>query len=305
MDIVTALAVLSPFPVDMHDNHLNYQGAYHPRMIPTQVLDQQQLEHHLLHGISSDPEKPAIIALSLNHQELAWRFLDGLPSQHNISANLDRSMRQWVQAQLTKHNIQSDGSHFYIKENAHNKLKTKRIIEKADNSVRSMLNAIQWPLWQGPLLIGQGEKTVIQAQPLLPSITLSKEEWNEAGFSAALCRLALLRYQKGSDQNIPEWITTGLSLVAQHKTEGSGPSPRRMLRLRQQAGKTAIKNMWDDTLQQAFDPELAKACCAPLVHTREKHKLASLLTLLHNQVDIEQAISIAYGRSLDSLLSKP
>ena len=305
MDIVTALAVLSPFPVDMQEQHLSYQGAYHPRIIPVEALNHEQLSKHLLNGISTDSEIPILIALRLNKEELTWQFLDNLSPQHNISAKLDHQMRQWVQQKLKQHEIPSNGASFYINAKAHNTIKMKRIITKADSSVRSMLNALQWPLWHGPVLFELGDTQKIHAHPLMPVITLEKNQWNEHGLSAALCRLSLLRYQKGTAAQIPEWILQGLSLVAQHKTEGSGPSPRKMLKLRQKAGATAIKNMWNKIHGQAFSADLAKACCAPLVHTRHKHKLASFLTLLNNQIDVEQAMRIAYQRDLSSLLSKP
>lgn len=302
MDIVSALAILSPVPGEMHDQSLFFAGSLHPVTIPLQSLSQKQRRHLLRHGSSSDQEAALSLALKSGDEMLSWELYNRLSLEHVLSASVDLQIRSWVAGQLKAMDMPADGSHIRIKAERAQLQQLKRRMQHIESSVRHMLSSLPWPLWSGPLLIVAADEDAIVERPVLPILRISAASWNEAGVSAALCRLALQRYQQGG-QELPIWLLSGLSQVAAAKTSGTGPSPRRMLRRRQRAGKEAIQAMWQG--QQDFDAELAMAVCAPLAHTRHRHRLGSLIALLNHDVAVERALIIAYQRDLDSLLKKP
>ena len=305
MDIVTALAVLSPFPVDMQESTLTYQGSFHPRIIPVTSIEPADRKSILSHGTTTDPELPVRIALALNDEQLAWQLLDALPPQHNNSSSLDEHIRNWVQRQLTARNYAIvDLQHIVFQKSI--KL-NKRDINRAHQSVIDMFSSLQWPLWHGPLLISHDKaasETQLVQRTVLPEIILSTKDLNDLALSQAICRLAMARYQRGQQQLAP-WLQVGLAEIIRNKCDGSGPSPRSMLKIRNKAGIPTIRHMFQATKADAIDVKLAKACVAPLVHTRHKHRLHNLFELLINDVSSEAAIKIAYQRDMHSLIGKP
>jgi hypothetical protein len=99
----------------------------------------------------------------------------------------------------------------------------------------------------------------------------------------------------------PPWLETGLMEVAKAKARGDGPSPLRMLAIRQRAGKDAIARLF---AAPAPDAQLALAVCAPLVHTRRRPLLPNFLDLLRHDAGTEGALRLAYGLTIDQLIEE-
>ena len=305
MDIVTALAVLSPFPVDMQETTLTYRGSFHPRMLAVAAKNDDDLADILQHASTRDPEMGIRIALSLEKEALAWTLLDALPVQHNVSSSLDMRMRRWVAHNLDQRQISHTelSTLILVKQ----PLLKNRAATRAMNSVQEMLSSLHWPLWHGPLLISmdtEASETRIIKRALMPEIILHDPQTDEVALSQAICALALQRYERGQ-HHLPLWLRQGLLAVVRHKCEGSGPSPRRMHSLRQTKGLAQLRQLFHARQEQDLDHALAKAVVAPLVHTRQKHRLANLCELLINNMDSANAIKIAYGRDLQSLIDEP
>lgn len=305
MDIVTALAVLSPFPIEMQENTLTYRGSFHPRIVAVAAKNDPDLAEILIHAQSPNPEMGIRIALALKQETLAWRLLDTLPTQHNISSSLDKQMRSWVAQTLRQRGI------------AYNELNTliltknlrlkNRAATRALSSVQDMLSSLHWPLWHGPLVVGMEDPQTqarMISRALMPEIIVPAHAANEIALSQHICELAILRYERGQQQ-LPLWLRQGLLNIVPHKCEGSGPSPRRMHKIRQEQGHAAIRQLFLVSQTKDLDQALAKAIVAPLVHTKQKHRLANLCELLLNNMDSENAIKITYGRDLQSLIDEP
>ena len=100
----------------------------------------------------------------------------------------------------------------------------------------------------------------------------------------------------------PAWLRAGLRAQAEATARGEGPSPRDMLAARQALGPEGLRRLLAPG--EAVDPAAALALCAPLAASLRRQRLGALLDLLRNGVESETAIGIAYGLSLDDLLSR-
>ncbi len=312
MDIVSALAVLSPYPVEMHPAHLVYSGSYHPVIIPSAELSPAQRQVHLSQGSSSDPDAAILLALLAGDSELAWSLLNAKSLRYVPNAELDLRLKWWVAQELAALNLPASGAHMHVlnpdRQNPH----TVRKIQLAEQHIQEMFSSFSWPLWSGPLLIRKIDERIpesIRTRPVFPIINLHEQHWNDMDAGAAMAELVLERYRQGGDP-WPQWLVVGIREIAKHKVDGSGPSPRRMLGIRKKAGTEAIHHLWKhkrqpDSVLSDSETNLAKAYCAVLMHTRHKHKFASFLALLSNKIDPALAFQIAYDRSLTSLLEQP
>ena len=312
MDIVSALAVLSPYPVEMHPAHLVYSGTYHPLIVSCAELTPAQRQVHLSKGSSSDPDAAILLALLADDSELAWSLLNDKSLRYAPAAELDLRLKWWVAEQLAALNLPATGAHLHVRNTEKKNPHSVRKIHLAEQSIQEMFSSLPWPLWSGPLLIQKidaKKPETIQTRPVFPIINLNDAHWNELDAGAAIAELVLQRYRQGGAP-WPQWLIVGMREVAKHKVDGSGPSPRRMLKIRQKAGADAAHQLWkhkrsSDSIFTEQDTDLAKAYCAVLMHTRHKHKLASFLALLSNQIDPALAFQISYERSMDSLIEKP
>ncbi len=302
MDIVSAIAVLSPFPVEIDQDRLYFAGAFHPQCISAQILNKEQRRLVLQQTPTRNPESSIMLALRFDDEELAWSLLNQLSFKFVPSPDLDLRIKAWSAKQLAALKLNAEGPNIRLALSTSHNQKLRRKVQRAETSVRSMLSSLPWPMWFGPLVIHESEQAAIISRPITPLIQLPEKQLNEEEISKALCRIALERYQQGQSA-LPEWLMTGLGEVAVHKTLGTGPSPKRMLKIRSAAG---LQNIRDLCVNNAIvDPKLACAVCAPLVHTRNKHKLASFIALINNKVDAESAFKIAYGRDFKSLIENP
>lgn len=175
-------------------------------------------------------------------------------------------------------------------------------------ATREVLAALAWPRWVGPVVVvadDLGARDPMPghrqlARPALPIIRLDQPRERETRgelLGAELTRLALT-LEPAPTGGWPAWLRVGLEEVTRAKVRGEGPSPLKMLGIRQRAGANALAELLLDPTPNA---ELAGALCAPLVHSRRRHLLANLLDLLRGGAQSAGAIQVAYGLSLQQL----
>jgi hypothetical protein len=175
-------------------------------------------------------------------------------------------------------------------------------------ATREMLASLAWPRWVGPVVVvaeDLGARDPMPGKrflprPALPMVRLdSPNDHVTRGeqLSVELTRL-VLALEQAPTNGWPPWLRTGLEEVVKAKVRGEGPSPLKMLGIRQRAGANALAEL---LLDPTPDPELAGALCAPLVHTRRRHLLVNLLDLLRGGAQSAGAIQVAYGLTLQQL----
>ncbi len=181
-------------------------------------------------------------------------------------------------------------------------------VRRALDDVRTLMGALPWPRWAGPLVIFvDGDERGIPAagvvRPALPLLRMQREIDGKAvdlraSAAAMIARLALdLSVPPASGW--PPWLRAGVSEVARARAAGEGPSPRLMRERRVAAGPQVIRSLVTATDDHP-DHELCGALVQPLVAAERSERLISLLDLLRQGASSEGAVRIAFGLTPES-----
>lgn len=304
MDIVSALAILSPFPVEIQEKYYTFAGSYHPIIIPTATLSPEQHHSFLSNGHSSNIEAAFLIALRIHDYQLAWDLYERIPPEHIPSINMNNQTQLWIAHELALKKIPNDLNGVVIRSSQPTHRKKLKNCQRIRSSLFQSYSSLPKILWTGPILLEDADSNAIIPRPLLPTIQLDNASWTDDEICRHMSRLILQRY-KPPAQGWPQWLLAGLAEVTLAQFRGQGPSPRKMLRIRSNAGAQAIRALWKDpTATDSDKQQLAQALCAPLIHSRTRQHLASFLDLIRNDLDPASAYRIAYGLSLEDLLTQ-
>ncbi len=310
MDIATALLCAPLPPAEFHPGCAVFPGAVTPIVVPLHDLPSKLQNQWIISNPHAALCDKLHAAFQTDNEAAAWTLLDALPSRQVLDPQSDAIIRLWSAKTLA--NLQTslplDGRCIFL--GAPLSQTQKYHIRTATQTIHELFSSLLRPAWIGPVLIEVRSETNTKkallvtdtykqtlSRPVLPALHVvlpdKKIDAQELQQMVAqiLCRLTLQRLEK-PDAPWPQWIQVGMELVAAERCAGTGPSPRAMRRIRQTAGNAAIVH----ALQTGeATPDLAKALCEPLLHSKRRHHLSSLLDLLRNGTRTSDALRIAYG----------
>lgn len=181
----------------------------------------------------------------------------------------------------------------------------------ARRAVDLLFAALPQPQWVDPLvLVGvpegeDGPAGVLAeiARPALPVCHLRLPEETDDLRPVLAERLAHLRLDLAAppEGGWDTWLRAGTAGVCRLRGEGRGPSPRRMHRIRREAGVAAIRHL---LAGRSEDRELATAVVAPLLHSHRRERFDDLLETLRAGIDARQALAIAYELTPEKLVEE-
>jgi len=178
--------------------------------------------------------------------------------------------------------------------------------------VQGVLGSLPWPRWLGPLLCVPRDDRLLAAlptshtalvRPALPVLAVNiaaPRELRRSVIAAGLAHLAL-DLTAPPPAGWPAWIHVGTAGVCAAVARGEGPSPRLMWQRRQAAGGAGIARLFASAEP---DRELATAVCAYLLHSSRRGRFAAFLDPLRHGASSETALLIAYGVSVDDIISQ-
>ena len=311
MEICALFALLAGDPVMVTDHGLVFAGVDAPLIIAGDLIP-SETRNLWLAGRHDVPPAQRIAALwSADAPVQAWDLMQ----RHRIGIGEDmavyQAMLRWVARQQSDLDWPGGMNQaiMVITADGPASRNTHRRLEGGLRDLRTMLDSMPWPRWAGPLVIltpgatlaGMSSDQNRLARPAMPVIRIPAE--NDAidqrqAIARAACDIYWALSFPPAD-GWPRWLLDGMTGVAEARSQGQGPSPRRMLAHRRQAGTDALRQL---LLDRRHDPELATAVCAMLIHSLRRRHLPNLIDMLRNGVDSLSALHIAYGLELDHLV---
>ncbi len=307
MDPTVLFLVLQPTPVTVDRHAVTWRGGLVPVVMPLMSLPPVPRARIVLAHDSLPLEIRVGTALEAGLTDEAWALVVRTPGPVTRTLGLDLVLAGWTANELARLKLPATRDAIVV-------LTTNgRPVPGMDPATalgvtREMFSALAWPRWSGPVIVVADDLAARDPMPGLPRImrpalpmlrvqrpaerlTLSEL------LSVELTRL-VLALEPAPAGGWPAWLRIGLEEVAKAKVRGEGPSPLKMLAIRQRAGTNALAEL---LLDSTPDAELAGALCAPLVHTRRRHLLSNLLDLLRGGAQSAGAIQRAYGMTLQQL----
>jgi hypothetical protein len=309
MDPAITLTALGNQPVVIDRTTGELRGALLPVLVPLPALSPAMRASWLLPHDDIDLAVRVSAALDAGVERPAWTLI--AQQTNPLVGRLELVLNLWCARELARLGLpgRQNGWVLVIATPAPAGLESDATL--ALSSVRDMLSSLNWPRWSGPLLLvgdqpgasdpGPGRDILIRpAMPMLRLRTPAAGTTPAEDLAARLSTLAL-ELTAPPERGWPAWLQAGLEEVAKAKVRGEGPSPLKMLALRQHAGTEALT-----TLLSSASPDraLCEALCAPLVHTRRRPQLPNFLDLLRHGVDVPGALRLAYGLTIDQLVSE-
>lgn len=312
MDPLTALLPLIP-PIDIDAKRVVAAGPIAPVLAPAAVYPVEQQADWLL----ADPDTPLAdqirLALASNLAPVAWHILAQQPGSVVREPGVRGVLEQWTSGRREAWHLPDGDRRMVIVGDTDGltNVDIGNLIAGLD-SANEVVAALPGPRWIGPviLVIGGHDHPALparaqqSARAALPAFRIAPQRTGieqRAAVAAQAARVYLTLSQPPAT-GWPTWLVDGIAGVAAARARGQGPSPRRMLRIRQQAGPSAIRSVLAGHTQ---DAELATAICAPLCHRLRSHRLGELLGSLRGSGDSLAAIAISYGFDLDHLVTRP
>jgi hypothetical protein len=246
-------------------------------------------------------------ALEAGLTDEAWALVVRAPGPVTRSLGLDLVLAGWTARELARLNLPATRDSLMVL-TANGRPAPGMDAATALAATREMFSALAWPRWVGPVVVVADDLAARDPMPGLTRITrpalpmvrvgpASEQTTRGELLGVELTRL-VLALEAAPATGWPPWLRIGLEEVAKAKVRGEGPSPLKMLAIRQRAGANALAEM---LLDPRPDAALAGALCAPLVHTRRRHLLSNLLSLLRGGAQSAGAIQLAYGMTLQQL----
>jgi hypothetical protein len=307
MDLTALLATLNPSPVVVEHTTVTWSGAFVPVVLPLAALPPAQRARLALSYESIPLEVRVGAALDAGLVNEAWALLLRTPGPISRTLGLELTLSAWAGREQARLHLPATRDPILVL-TASGKPVPGLEVAFALTTTREMLSALSWPRWAGPVVVVvddlgdrdpmPGSQRVVR--PALPMVRLGTPPANctrSELLGIELTRL-VLELEMPPPGGWPAWLRVGLEQVVQAKLRGEGPSPLKMLGLRQRAGADGLAKLLTDPTPNA---ELAGALCAPLVHTRRRHLLAKLFDLLRGGGQAAGAIQLAYGLTLAQL----
>ncbi len=312
MEICALLALLGSDPVAVNDHGLVFAGVEGPVLIASELIPADTRNRWLANRPDLPPAQRIAALWSADAPSQAWELMQ----RHRIGIGEDiavyQAMLRWVARQQTEMKWPSTARPqlvMVITADGPAPANILRRFESGLRDLRALLDSMPWPRWAGPLVIlapgaelsGVSPDQQLVIRPALPIIRIP-DALDSHDQRQAIARIACNLYWALSfppDQGWPRWLLDGMAGVAEARSMGQGPSPRRMLELRRQAGIGTLQQV---LLDQQRDPELATAVCAVLTHSLRRRHLPSFVDMLRNNVDSISALQIAYGLDLSALV---
>jgi len=284
-------------------------GMAAPTIIPLQALPPAVRAQWVIADAKAPLSVRVAAALDIGRNADAWALLRRRHEPITTDVALSRVLSDWLTRETTRLGLPS-GRTEMIDLSGPSPVATSDEAVLALTDVRTVLSALAWPRWLGPVLVvGPDDARYMVptlpclSRPVLPVIRLEHPAAGRRRRADAAGILALVALDLSAPPiaGWPAWLRVGCAEVAKAVARGEGPSPRAMLARRQHAGAAAMRALFTAT---EVDPALAMAVCAPLLHSQRRHLLGNLLEPLRHDTDAESAIAIAYGLSIDALLTE-
>jgi len=313
MDLPFSHEVLSPHPVTVAEEHVQFTGAIAPIVLPLAWTTAHQRATWLVDRDDVPLALRVRSALDADMRQRAWALIRGLPDGLTMHPRVQIALQLWSARQLAALGLPGTGGQILLHGDG-NARQRRLLSNEASNGIqdcRDMLEALPWPRWAGPLVLVRGEhelpgleQTDLLIRPALPMARLPASDdliaWR-VSVADTCCRL-YLGLADPPEAGWPRWFLAGMRGVARAKARGEGPSPRRMHERRRQAGADALRSL---LLDERSDDELATAVCAVLCHSRKRFRLPSMMDALREDVDAFTALRIAYELDVPTLLREP
>lgn len=307
MDPTALLHALQPTPVVVDRHAVTWCGAILPLVLPLEGLRHADRARVVL-GLDSLPLDLRVeAALTAGLTDEAWALIIRTPGPVTRSVGLDLALATWAAREQARLKLPGTRDPLLVL-TANGRPVQGLETAFALSVTREIFSALAWPRWCGPVVVvagDLGEHDPLAGKPRVvrPALPMVRLGDAVAGTSRSellcveLTRL-VLDLESAPATGWPAWLRIGLAEVAKAKVRGEGPSPLKMLSIRQRAGAGKMAEL---LLNPTPDAELASAICATLVHTRRRHLLANLLDLLRGGAQSAGAIQVAYGLTLQQL----
>jgi hypothetical protein len=309
MDPAITLTALGDQPVVIDRATGELRGALLPVLVPLPALSPAMRASWLLPHDDIDLAVRVSAALEAGIERPAWTLI--AHQTNPLVGRLELVLNLWCARELARLGLpgRQNGWLLVIATPAPAGLESDATLALA--SVREMLSSLNWPRWSGPLLLVAGQPGASDPAPgrdllIRPAMPVLRLRTPAAGTTpaedlAARLSTVTLELTGPPERGWPAWLQVGLEEVAKAKVRGEGPSPLKMLALRQHAGAEALTALFGSATP---DRELCEALCAALVHTRRRPQLPNLLDLLRHGVDGPGALRLAYGLTIDQLVNE-
>jgi hypothetical protein len=307
MDPSALFLVLQPTPVTVDRHAVTWRGGLVPVVLPLMSLPVAPRARLVLAHDGLPLEIRVGTALEAGLSDEAWALVVRTPGPMTRSLGLDLVLAGWTARELARLGLPAPREAMLVL-TANGRPAPGLDAATALGAIREMFSALAWPRWNGPLVVVAdelgardpmpGQRRI--ARPALPMVRVgpASDHLSRGELLAVELSRLVLALEAAPSTGWPAWLQIGLEEVAKAKVRGEGPSPLKMLALRQRAGANALAEM---LLDPTPDAELAGALCAPLVHTRRRHLLSNLLNLLRGGAQSAGAIQVAYGLTLQQL----
>jgi hypothetical protein len=308
MDPTTLFMVLQPTPVVVDRHAVTWRGGLMPVMLPLMSLPAGPRARIVLAHDSLPLEIRVSTALEAGLTDEAWAMVVRTPGPVTRTVGLDLTLAGWTAHELARLGLPGTREEILVL-TANGRPAPGMDPATAFGVIRrEVFPALAWPRWVGPVVVVADELAARDpmpgqpriARPALPMLRVDRASegiTRSELLSVELTRL-VLALEAAPATGWPAWLRVGLEEVAKAKVRGEGPSPLKMLAIRQRAGANALAEL---LLDPTPDVELAQALCAPLVHTKRRHLLSNLLNLLRGGAQSAGAIKLAYGLTLQQL----
>lgn len=308
MDLTSTLTHLEQ-PAVALAHSIMLPGACGPLHLPLEWLPADLRASYLLRQNDLPLTRRVEAGLGVGRTAEVWALLARRVHPLAAEPGLERVLGAWRDAEAARLGVPTSAEVIVIDGAGAHALAGEPARAPAD--VRDLLMPLEWPRWVGPVLVVVGDQawdalpagSERLARSALPVVRLARDPVGREGraeLAAALTRLTLA-LTAPPNTGWPAWLETGLGGVASAIARGEGPSPRAMQRRREEAGTALIVRLLGEPQP---DRALATAVCAPLAHSRRRHLLPNLLDLLRHGAGGIRAIEIAYGLSVERLVSE-
>ena len=310
MDAAALFIALSTEPTVIDSHALSLRGGMTPIILPIAGLAPVTRARFIVHHDALPLENRVAAALEVGDTESAWQLIIRSAGAANRNPALDVLLNRWAAQELARRKLTAPRDVILLL-STNDAVRRTMDVAIAHSTVHEMLSGIHWPRWSGPLIVvvgDMGERDPYPDQerivrPVIPLVRMSETTPGMTPREVLCVRMTelALALEAPPAQGWPAWLTVGLNEVVKAKMRGEGPSPIKMLSIRQTAGLKALEQLLTD---EKPDAALAMALCAPLVHSRRRQLLGNLLDLLRGGAASPGAIRVAYGLTLAQLLEE-
>jgi hypothetical protein len=311
MEPALLLQIVLRTPVDLHDAAI-WPGILAPRIVPAVWLPADLRATWALDRREVPLAQRMEQALAAGLEDAAWAQWAAESRGEYLDPALVQVLSTWAERQLTALGL-TDPMTGSIVIGGDRPLadRLQRALADAQREVDLLLRPLRPPRWQGPLLVAVADATgavpvgvpPAVMRPALPVVHLPLDPAPDdlRPLCGALRARLLLDLASPPATGWPPWLRIGVAAVAGRRTAGELPSPTDALRRRIEAGAAALDALWSATEP---DASLAEAVAVVLLHSRRVDRFPPFLDALRHGVDTAEALGIAYGLTVPTLLTE-